>query len=296
MRRAPASLAPTAIDWSSLREKEQVESDESSPLGLYVTLQSWVMVALFMRALFFFRGFRSFAALFNIAVETTRAVMPFLVLLTVVTFGFSLGTHLLLQHTVFGSDPNYDDPLKTISTVWNAGFRFIPPKPEPMRARWQITVMYVLFMLLVQGILLNLLVAMMAGTFARLRSNAQLMAEYERAKLILQLEHVTHLDDDDGGDDDLDARAKQPPGEVHARRGGGGAREVCAAGTPREGDDGVAADVGAGASHLWASSSPRTALIRAPRPPAGKSALAGGGAACQRRRRARLATRGGCTS
>ena len=65
------------IDWSSLREKEQVEPDESSPLGLYVTLQSWVMVALFMRALFFFRGFRSFATLFNIAVETTRAVMPF---------------------------------------------------------------------------------------------------------------------------------------------------------------------------------------------------------------------------
>lgn len=37
-------------------------------------------------------------------------------------------------------------------------------------------------------ILLNLLVAMMAGTFARLRTNAQLMAEYERAKLILHME------------------------------------------------------------------------------------------------------------
>ena len=48
---------------------------------------------------------------------------------------------------------------------------------------------YWVFMTFVQLILMNLLVAMMAGTFARFRTNAQLMAECERAKLVLLLEH-----------------------------------------------------------------------------------------------------------
>ena len=73
-----------------------------------------------MRSLFFFRGFLGFAALLNITVETIKAIIPFLVLLIVVTLGFSLGTHLLLQHTIFGGDPNYSDPFQTILTVWCA--------------------------------------------------------------------------------------------------------------------------------------------------------------------------------
>ena len=81
-----------------------------------------------------------------------------------------------------------------------------------MRARWQITVMYVLFMLLVQGVSQP----PRRDDGGHLRAaplERAAMAEYERAKLILQLEHVTHLDDDDGGDDDLDAKAS-------SRRGG----------------------------------------------------------------------------
>ena len=76
--------------------------------------------------------------------------MPFIGLLLVATLGFALGTHLLLQHTIFGDDTNYNNLYQTIMTIWNAGFRFIPPQPEPMRSRWQITLFYVLFMVFVQ--------------------------------------------------------------------------------------------------------------------------------------------------
>ena len=183
----PSYLA--LAETSSLREKEA--QDRGVALGMYVTLQSFVMLMLYLRVLFFFRGFRGFGSLMNIVIETTWVALPFLVLIGVVTAGFGLATHLLLQHTIFGADPNYLDPMQTVNTIWNAGFRFIPPKPEPMRSRWQIILLYVLFMVFVQGILINLLVAMMAGTFARLRANAQLVAMYEHAKLVLELEPVS---------------------------------------------------------------------------------------------------------
>lgn len=76
--------------------------------------------------------------------------MPFIGLLLVATLGFALGTHLLLQHTIFGDAANFSNLYQTIMTIWNAGFRFIPPQPEPMRSRWQITLFYVLFMVFVQ--------------------------------------------------------------------------------------------------------------------------------------------------
>jgi len=184
-------LASNDPEVTTLRIKEA--QDGETHLGLYLTLQSFVMLFLYMRVLFFFRGFRSFGSLMNMVAETTYAAAPLLLLILVVTLGFGLATHLLIQHTIFGLDPNFENPMEgTFLTVLNAGFRFIPPTPEPMRSRWQISVFYYVFMVFVQAILINLLVAMMASTFARLRANAQLVAMYEHAKLILEIDLSSH--------------------------------------------------------------------------------------------------------
>ena len=71
----------------------------------------------------------------------------------------------------------------------NYGFRFAPPEPSEMKVTWQVGSLYLVFMIIVQLVLLNLLVAIMSGTLSRLRGSERLMARHVRARLVLNLEH-----------------------------------------------------------------------------------------------------------
>ena len=62
---------------------------------------SWLIVSLYMRALFYFRGSLQFGALMYMVIDVFKSVIPFLLLLLVVTFGFSFGIALLIQHTTY---------------------------------------------------------------------------------------------------------------------------------------------------------------------------------------------------
>ena len=57
-----------------------------------------------------------------------------------------------------------------------------------MSAHWQVVALYEFFMFIVQIVMLNLLVGFMAQTLGKLRANADLMAIYERARLIIEQE------------------------------------------------------------------------------------------------------------
>ena len=71
------------------------------------------------------------------------------------------------------------------------GLRFIPPEDVPLRSCWQVTLLYELFMWFANLCLLNLLIAFMAGSFARLRVDAELIAYYQRARLAIEYDAVT---------------------------------------------------------------------------------------------------------
>eukprot|EP00966_Prymnesium_polylepis_P165870 3834065-Prymnesium_polylepis.1 len=75
--------------------------DDGIPIGSYLTLQSWVIVFLYMRLLFYFRGSLAFGALMHMVIEVFLQIVPFLALLLVVTLGFSFAVGLLLQHTAY---------------------------------------------------------------------------------------------------------------------------------------------------------------------------------------------------
>ena len=55
---------------------------------------------------------------------------------------------------------------------------------------WQVILLYEIFMMLVQIVMLNLLIAFMAQLLGQLRANAQLMAHYERAILVIEQEQM----------------------------------------------------------------------------------------------------------
>mmetsp|Transcript_79065 Transcript_79065/g.236895 ORF Transcript_79065/g.236895 Transcript_79065/m.236895 type:complete len:454 (+) Transcript_79065:730-2091(+) len=159
--------------------------DDGIPIGSYLTLQSWVIVFLYMRLLFYFRGSLAFGALMHMVIEVFLQIVPFLALLLVVTLGFSFAVGLLLQHTAY-KEPDYKDPGTSLITMVSAGFRFVPPDLLAVRSRWQVALLYMLFLCFVQVVLLNLLIAMMGGSLAQLRADSEVMAYAERAKLVLQ--------------------------------------------------------------------------------------------------------------
>lgn len=151
-------------------------------------------------------------------------MLPFLVLLGLVVLGFTFSMHLLMQHAPQGGG-YFDDELLSLYNVVNMGFRFVPPNSTLMRSYWQASVrkyvgagggqrraavsrdaclltaracfliwqvilLYEIFMMLVQIVMLNLLIAFMAQLLGQLRANAQLMAHYERAILVIEQEQM----------------------------------------------------------------------------------------------------------
>ena len=111
---------------------------------------SWLIVSLYMRALFYFRGSLQFGALMYMVIDVFKSVIPFLLLLLVVTFGFSFGIALLIQHTTYRY-PDYSDTSSALWTMFNAGFRFVPPELAATQTRWQIVLLYGLFLCFVQA-------------------------------------------------------------------------------------------------------------------------------------------------
>ena len=61
---------------------------------------------------------------------------------------------------------------------------------ESMQKEWQVVAAFELFMICVQIVLLNLLIAIMADSHHRVHAVAQLVAHFERAKLVLDYEQA----------------------------------------------------------------------------------------------------------
>jgi len=136
------------------------------------------------------RGFLEFGALVHMVEAIVGRMLPFMMLLGLVVLGFSFSMHLLLQHAPQGQGGFFDDELLSIYNVVNMGFRFVPPNASLMRSYWQVVLLYEVFMMLVQIVMLNLLIAFMAQLLGQLRTNAQLMAHFERAILVIEQEQT----------------------------------------------------------------------------------------------------------
>jgi len=113
-----------------------------------------------------------------------QQVIPFLMLLLVITLGFSLAIALLMRHTVYRY-PDYPDWGTAMVTLLSAGLRFVPPELASVNGRWQVIVLYLIYLFAVSVILLNMLIAMMGQSLAEVRLQATNMAAFEHAKLVM---------------------------------------------------------------------------------------------------------------
>jgi len=167
----------------------------SDNIGVFLTFQSAVMLALFLRLVGYLRGFLALGALINMIVQVFREIIPFMSLLLITTLGFSFTLHIALQHTTSGrhslieGDPEADwQSIETsIFASVNMGLYSVFKEP-PMKSHWQVIIIFEIFMLGVQIVLLNLLIAIMTETHTRLRNVSKLVAHFERAKMVLEEE------------------------------------------------------------------------------------------------------------
>eukprot|EP00966_Prymnesium_polylepis_P164893 3812424-Prymnesium_polylepis.2 len=162
--------------------------DDSTPvIGIYRTVQSVVVFALFLRLIGYFRGFLALGALVHMVAQVFHDIIPFMMLLLISTVAFSLSFNILLQ---FSDTEGYGTMDNSLYKSLNMGVYSDMGKhgERTMQAHIQVVVLYEFFMLSVQLVLLNLLIAIMSDTHSRVSEVAKLVAHYERAKLVLEEE------------------------------------------------------------------------------------------------------------
>jgi len=139
-----------------------------------------------MRTCFSFRGFLRFGSLVHMVLTVVQDIGPFLALTSIVMLGFSLALGLVTSDI---DDPNFDRHgfISAVSTSVDMGLYATTIDPVTMHRPLVLT-FYFPFMLIVQVILLNLLIAIMGESTQRNILRAAMVARYERARLIVDLE------------------------------------------------------------------------------------------------------------
>ena len=154
--------------------------------GAFLTLQSVVVLFLTMRLLYFFRGSKKLGALVHTLVEIVIDIQGLVLLLLTIIGGLAIALYILLQHSHYSE---WED-LSALFAIINMGlYAEISPSIHSL-SHWQVIVIYELMMMAVQIVLLNLLIAIMSDSHARVAENSLLVAQFERAKMILEHERL----------------------------------------------------------------------------------------------------------
>jgi len=137
-------------------------------------------------ACFSFRGFLRFGSLVHMVFTVVQDIAPFLALTSIVLLGFSLALAIVTGDMDAPSFQQYGW-LSAAATTVDMGLYATTIQPELMHQAMVFS-FYFPFMLVVQVILLNLLVAIMSDSTQRNIRGAALVARYQRARLIVEIE------------------------------------------------------------------------------------------------------------
>jgi len=150
-----------------------------------------VVLVVSVRFCYFFRGNLQLGALthtfFNIIID----ILPMLAFLGVIIFGFTFALMILIMHeldnTYYGQWHSID---KALYVVLNMGLyaQTDPVAVKIERSSTVLLLLYQLFMFVVQVIVLNMLIAIMADSHSRVTKQSALVAQHGRAQLILEYE------------------------------------------------------------------------------------------------------------
>jgi len=159
--------------------------------GAFINLQSVVVLTVCWRLLFFFRGNLRLGALtytFGRILIDILALMTFLLVFIV---GFTAAMMILVMHeldeTYYSQWHNFHDAFYIII---NMGL-YAQSEPVALRIGRSsplLLIVYIVFMLMVQVIILNMLIAIMADSHSRVSAQSELVAQNGRAQLVLEYE------------------------------------------------------------------------------------------------------------
>jgi len=132
-----------------------------------------------------FRGFLKFGALVHMVLAVVQDICPFLILVGMVIMGYSVALSLVTadHDSTFGQ---YSF-LGALGTTIDMGLYATTIDPDTMHSP-SIFALYFPYMLTVQVILLNLLIAIITTSYYRVGNNAARVALYQRARLTVELE------------------------------------------------------------------------------------------------------------
>merc|ERR1719238_2036738 len=117
--------------------------------------------------------------------------MPIVMLLVVISLGFSFSMLVLLQCELgLEAFPDYHDSMRMFFVTINMGlYTYYDGDALSLERHAQVLVLYQIFMFMTQIVLLNMIIAIMAESFNKVRDVARYVALFERAQCILQWEH-----------------------------------------------------------------------------------------------------------
>ena len=176
----------------------EIVGETRSNIGIFVLLQSVVVLMVTLRLLFFFRGSLRLGALTHTLGRIIIDIIPLMVLLVVFVVAFTGATMILVMHELdIDYFPQWHDFMQVMFLIVNMGV-YSQTDSEAIRvgrSSGLLLSIYILFMLMVQVIILNMLIAIMAETYSRVANQAELVAQCGRAALILEYEtaEITRL-------------------------------------------------------------------------------------------------------
>jgi len=157
--------------------------------GVIVYLQAVVSLAVALRVLYFFRGSLKLGALTHTLGAIAVDIRPLIILVLVFVVGFCAAAMILIIHelddVLYGE---WHNPFDALLVMLNIGLYTYYTETVFARDRRFLLIMYQLYMILVQVVLLNMLIAVMSKSHDRVSEQSELVALNGRAKLILEYE------------------------------------------------------------------------------------------------------------
>lgn len=156
----------------------------------YVILQALVALISWIRLLYYFKGILRLGTLVHSLQRIVMDIYPLLALIFVLFIAFWSSIWMLINVELEAEyNPDWKNIGHSMIKMWNMGMYTDFDSNLSHHSRDPILgVFYETYMFVLQIILLNMLIALMAESNDRVRSIAKLVAQFERAKLILRWE------------------------------------------------------------------------------------------------------------
>jgi len=166
-------------------------STDWESVGGFQVIEAVVVMALFTRMVFYFRGSLQFGALVHLLTKVFADMSAFLLLLVMALLTFAFSMRILFTSTRYS-----DNRVTGFPTLASAIFASVNMglygqfEPISLESSVPSALAFEGFMFVVQVVLLNLLIAIMSESHTRVRTVALLVAHFERAKMIVDHEKL----------------------------------------------------------------------------------------------------------